>query len=112
MSSSSSSDKSFLEAVAARRSIYPLSPESPIPDSRITDLVAHTLKHTPSAFNSQTARLVLVVNEEHKKLWDIITEVYKQQLPAEKFKHAKQRFDMFRKGYGTVCYAIHLNWKK
>ena len=94
--------KPLMKAVASRRTFYALSPSSPIPDSRIQELLTETIKNTPSAFNSQTTRLVLVLKKEHEKLWDTITEVYKQQLPDEKFQHAKGRFEMFRKGYGTV----------
>lgn len=46
--------------------------------------------------------MVLVLKKEHEKLWDTITEVYKTMLPEDKFTHAKQRFDGFRAGYGTV----------
>ncbi|KAL9100331.1 MAG: hypothetical protein Q9163_004280 [Psora crenata] len=97
-------NKDFMQAVASRRTYYALSPSSPIPDSRIQEIVTQAIKHTPSSFNSQSGRLVLVLKKEHEKLWDMITEVYKQQLSAEKFEHAKARFDGFRKGYGTILF--------
>lgn len=91
-----------MTAVANRRTYYALSPTSPIPDSKIEQIVTDTIKHTPSAFNSQTTRIVLVVKEEHKKLWDMIMSVYEEMLPKEKYEHAKGRMEGFRKGYGTV----------
>ena len=94
--------KPFLATVESRRTYYQLSNESPISDARIKEIVTFALKHTPSSFNSQTSRLVLVLKKEHEKLWDTITEVYKAMLPEDKFTHAKQRFDGFRAGYGTV----------
>ncbi|KAI4148057.1 MAG: hypothetical protein L6R39_002916 [Caloplaca ligustica] len=60
--------------------------------------------HVPSAFNSQTTRAVILLNEEHKKCWDLIAEVFKQQLPAEKFERANQRFQGFKAGYGTILF--------
>ena len=33
--------------------------------------------HTPSAFNSQSARIVVLFGEDHKKLWDITEETLK-----------------------------------
>ncbi|KAL9126850.1 MAG: hypothetical protein Q9217_004177 [Psora testacea] len=96
--------KPFMRAVVSRRTYITLSHSSPIPDSRIQELVTETLKHTPSSFNSQTGRLILVLKKEHERLWDMIAEVYKQQLPADKFEHAKERFDWFRKGYGTLLF--------
>ena len=94
--------KSFVDATESRRTFYQLTNESTIPDARIKELVTHAIKHTPSAFNSQTTRVVVVLKEKHEELWDAIMEVYKVQLPAEKFEHAKGRMTGFRAAYGTV----------
>lgn len=94
--------KDFLNATETRRTNYQLTNESTISDARIKELVAHAIKHVPSAFNSQTARMVVVLKKKHEELWDAIMEVYKVQLPADKFEHAKGRMDGFRKAYGTV----------
>ena len=103
--SAPSSAASMLDAIKYRHSVYPLAHESPISNDRIEEIVKETLLNVPSAFNSQTTRLVLVLNEKHTKLWDMVREVYKQQLPAEKFERANQRFGMFQDAYGTVlCY--------
>ena len=94
--------KDFLNVTEGRRSLYQLTNESTISDARIKELVTHTIKHVPSSFNSQTARLVVVLKEKHEELWDAILEVYKVQLPADKFEHLKGRVVGFRKAYGTV----------
>ncbi|KAL8710549.1 MAG: hypothetical protein Q9225_007279 [Loekoesia sp. 1 TL-2023] len=99
-----SSTKPFFTAVKDRRTYYALDSSSPIPDSRIQEIVKHAILHCPSAFNSQTTRAVILLNEEHKKMWDITAEVYKQQLPEEKFNHANQRFQGFKAGYGTILF--------
>ncbi|KAL8722644.1 MAG: hypothetical protein Q9181_007442 [Wetmoreana brouardii] len=96
--------KPFSEAVKDRRTYYALSHESTIPDSRIQEIVKDAILHIPSAFNSQSSRAVVLLGEEHTKVWDIITEVYKQQLPEEKFNRANQRFVGFRAGYGTILF--------
>lgn len=92
----------FLETTKARRSYYQLSNESPISDTRIQEIVRHAISHVPSAFNSQTTRVVVLLRSEHEKLWDAATEVYKASLPEEPFKRAEQRFSLFRAAYGTV----------
>ena len=92
----------FFDAIKARHSVYSLSDSSPISDARIQEIVQDTLLNVPSAFNSQTTRLVLVLKQEHKKLWQLVREVYRQQLPADKFEHANQRFVGFEAAYGTV----------
>lgn len=43
-------------------------------------------------------------------MWDLVVEVFKQQLPEDKFNRANKRFPMFRAAYGTVseCFPIDL----
>lgn len=61
------SNTSFIEAIQNRRSIYPLTNKSPIPDSRVQELVTEAIKHVPSSFNSQSTRIVVLFNGEHEK---------------------------------------------
>ena len=100
----SADSKPFFQLVETRRTFYQLNNESTISDARIKELVEHTIKHVPSAFNSQTTRLVVVLKDHHVKLWDSILDVYKTMLPADKFEHAKGRMEGFRGGYGTVLF--------
>ena len=67
---------SVLDAIADRASIYAISHSSPIPDDRIAEVVSHCLKHAPGPFNVQSARVILVLGDEHYRLWDIAGEVY------------------------------------
>lgn len=91
-------------ALRERRSIYSISKESPISDQRIQELVEETIKHTPSAFNNQSTRMVLLLGGEHNRLWDITTDVLKAIVPAEQFSSTKNKMDGFRNGYGTVLF--------
>lgn len=45
---------------------------------KIKEIVEFAVKYTPSAFNSQTARLVVLFGEAHNKLWDITTETLRK----------------------------------
>ncbi|KAI4113411.1 MAG: hypothetical protein LQ345_005604 [Seirophora villosa] len=98
------STKPFFTAVKDRRTYYGLSAECPIPDARIREIVEYAILHVPSAFNSQTTRAVVLLGDEHRKMWDVTAEVYQQQLPAHKFESANKRFQGFRKGYGTILF--------
>ena len=44
-----------------------------------------TVRHVPSAFNSQSTRVVLLLGESHKKLWQIVKDALKRIVPAEAF---------------------------
>jgi predicted oxidoreductase (fatty acid repression mutant protein) len=96
--------KDFLSAVADRRSYYGISKEIVVPDERIKEIIEHSIKHTPSAFNSQSARVVLLLGKEHDKLWDITKEALRKIVPADKFKDTEDKINSFKSGYGTVLF--------
>lgn len=97
---------SFLEAVQNRRSIYPLSADIPISDARVKELVVEAIKHVPSSFNSQSTRLVVLLNAEHQKFWDFVKEVLKPQVPEDQFPKTEQRLNMFKAAHGTVSWVV------
>jgi predicted oxidoreductase (fatty acid repression mutant protein) len=96
------SNTNFLEAVANRRSIYALNKNSPISDARIEEIVTQLVKDVPSSFNSQSARLVLLLKDEHDKFWDVVRDILKAIVPEEHWEHTAGRIGGFRAGYGTV----------
>lgn len=73
------------EAIASRRTVYDLTASSPIPDSRIVELVHHVARHVPSPFNSQSARFLVLMQAEHRRLWDNARTVMAQVLPEGVF---------------------------
>jgi len=98
------SSTAFLDAVRNRRTIYGLEAKSPIPDSKIIDIVNETIKHVPSSYNSQSARAIVLLKAEHEKLWDIAIEVLKAIVPAEAFPPTLEKLNAFKAAYGTVLW--------
>ncbi|KAJ6262655.1 hypothetical protein Dda_3467 [Drechslerella dactyloides] len=96
--------KSFLEAVKARHTYYDLKDESPIPDERIEELAKTAITSCPSSFNSQSARLVLLLGDHHKKLWDITLDTLLAIIPKEQQEATTGRITGFRKAYGTILF--------
>jgi predicted oxidoreductase (fatty acid repression mutant protein) len=96
--------KNFYDAVKERRSIYAITKESPISDDKIQEIIEHAVKHTPSAFNSQSARVVLLLGKEHDKLWDITTEALRKVVPQDQFSQTEEKINSFKNGYGTVLF--------
>ncbi|MBG9791319.1 nitroreductase [Paenibacillus dendritiformis] len=94
----------FLDAVKKRRSIYAISKESVLSDEQLERLIGEAVLHTPTAFNSQSARVVVLLKEQHDKLWDLTTETLRQVVPAENFGATEEKMRSFRNGYGTVLY--------
>lgn len=93
---------SFLEAIKIRRSVLSLSKKSPIPDDRIELIVSHAIKHSPSPFNVQSCRAVILFGAEHEKLWDIGMASAKNTMPPPMFARLESKIQGFRDSYGTV----------
>ncbi|WP_040949369.1 nitroreductase family protein [Gorillibacterium massiliense] len=94
----------FLEAVKKRRSYYNISRTSTLPDDKIAEIVKDAVKYTPSSFNCQSSRAVLLLGSHHDKLWSITTETLRKIVPADNFASTEQKMKAFGAGYGTVLF--------
>lgn len=94
----------FYKAVSERRTFYGISKESPISDDKIKEVIEHAVKYTPSAFNSQSARVILLLDKQHDKLWDITKEALRMIVPADNFSSTEDKINSFHSGYGTVLF--------
>ncbi len=97
-------EKNFYAAVADRRTFYGISKERVVSDERINEVIEHAVKYTPTAFNSQSARVILLLDKQHDKLWDITMEALRKIVPADKFKPTEDKINSFKSGYGTVLF--------
>jgi predicted oxidoreductase (fatty acid repression mutant protein) len=96
--------KDFYTAIKDRRTIYGISKETPVSDDRIQEVIKDAVKYTPSAFNSQSDRVVVLFGANHDKLWDITKETLRKIVPAESFESTEQKINSFKSGYGTVLF--------
>lgn len=96
--------KNFFEAVKGRRSVYAISKESPISDEQIQKIVEEAVLHSPTSFNSQSSRAVVLLGEQHDKLWDITAETLHKIVPTEQFEGTAQKLASFKAGYGSVLF--------
>lgn len=95
----------FFDAVKARRSCYALSKEPVAADERIEEIVGEAVKHVPSAFNSQSARVVILLGGQHDRLWDLTKAELRKIVPAENFQATEDKINgAFRSGYGSILY--------
>ncbi|KAI1157463.1 nitroreductase [Nemania serpens] len=102
---SSANTITLVEAIETRRSLHKLSDDVKVADSRIEEIVRHALLHSPSPFNTQSGRTVLLARDEHKKFWDVAFEVAKASVAPPIFAAAYEpRIKMFRAAYGTILF--------
>jgi hypothetical protein len=97
-----SNQKTFFDAVKERRTYYQLNKEAPISDKQIIDIAEKAVLHVPSSFNSQSTRLVVLLNKDHETFWDYVLEVLKPLTPEEQFPSTEQKIGGFKAAKGTV----------
>ncbi|MDR3268278.1 MAG: nitroreductase family protein [Tannerella sp.] len=97
-------ERTYKEAVERRRSYYAIDKRSPISDAEIEALVRLTVTHVPSAFNSQSTGVVLLLGAHHTKLWSIVKETLRKIVPAAAFENTEKKINAFDAGYGTLLY--------
>ena len=97
--------KTLQHLTEKRRSIYALSDQLPVSNDEIVKLVEHAVLHTPSAFNSQSTRIVVLFGDDHNKLWQITEDTLRDIVDnEEQFAATKQKMDGFKAGAGTIMF--------
>lgn len=98
--------KNLRDAIKDRRSYYQLQNTSPISDKEIQSIIGHILYYAPSAFNSQSARMVLLLGDNHTKMWEITKEELKKVSKSEeRFKVTEEKVNRsFASGYATILF--------
>jgi len=94
----------FLAAASIRRSVYGIGNEELVDRERISAIVGTALRHTPSPFNVQSARVLVLFDEESSRYWSQLKERLKKNLSPEQFERASERIDGFSSGYGSVLF--------
>ena len=88
-----------------RRSVYALGKNLPISEQEVIEIIDNAVKYSPSAFNSNTAHAVVLLGDNHQKLWDITFEELGKFLSNEESKAAtKAKLDGFAAAYGTILF--------
>ena len=102
----------FVELVEKRRSIYALGTDSQYSKREITDRVREVVKQVPTAFNSQTTRVVVLFDEANNKFWDHIYNVQKDILEGGMQEWMSGVVTGAKNGIGTVLFFEDLDAAK
>lgn len=92
------------QAAETRRSIYALNNNLPISRDEVTKIVEHAVLHTPSSFNSQSTRIVVLFEQEHLKFWGFVETALRAIVPADKFAPTEQKLNGFKAGAATILF--------
>jgi predicted oxidoreductase (fatty acid repression mutant protein) len=94
----------FLNSIKARRTIYAIGKNVTVDQAKIEETIREAVKQSPSAFNSQTSRVVTLYGESHTNFWNIVRETLRKIVPAEAFEGTNQKIDSFSTGFGTALF--------
>lgn len=98
------SRQSLQQAAESRRSVYSLNKNLPVGKDEIVQIVEHAVLHTPSSFNSQSARVVVLFGEEHDKVWQFVEDALRAVVPADSFEPTAQKLNLFKAGAATILF--------
>lgn len=95
---------SFINSLKQRRTQYALGKNISLSHEEVAKLVSDAIKHSPTSFNSQSSRAVVLFGAQHEKLWNIAKEELRKIVPAESFASTEAKIDSFAAGAGTVLF--------
>ncbi|NLN72373.1 MAG: nitroreductase family protein [Thermoplasmatales archaeon] len=89
--------------VSRRRSTYDLG-KTTLTEDMISRLERIAMD-VPSAYNSQSQRIMLLLNKEHDALWDIVESSLRRKIGDERYERKTfEKIDSFRAAAGTVLF--------
>ena len=95
---------SFLDQIKQRRTIYAVGKNVTLDQDVIEQTIQEAVRFSPSAFNSQTSRIVTLYGESHHKFWNIVRENLRKIVPAGAFASTDAKISSFEAGFGTVLF--------
>ena len=95
----------FTELQTKRRSIYALGKNVELSNQELVDTIQGAILQTPSAFHSQTTRVVILLDKESDAFWnEIAYSELEKVTSAEAFEATKQRLAGFAQAKGTILF--------
>lgn len=94
----------MLDKLKKRRTQYALGKNLPISETQVEALVKEAIRLSPSSFNSQSSRAVILFGKESDKFWSIAREALRAIVPASDFEATNQKINSFASGAGTVLF--------
>ena len=92
------------QAIQTRRSNYSINNKTQMSDEEIIKRIQIAVKNCPSAFNSQSSRVVVLLNEEHKKFWQLTFAELQKHVSKDKISATENKINSFAAGKGTLLF--------
>lgn len=100
----------FLDLINKRRTIYAIGKRVEHSSDYLTDLIENAIKQSPSSFNSQSSRAVILFGAQHEKFWGFVKAKLKSYAKDEAAAaKTDAKMDSFAAGVGTVLFFEDMN---
>jgi hypothetical protein len=94
----------IIDSLKMRRSRYDLSKKTTLNEQQLQAILEGALLHTPTAYNSQSGRLILLLKEQHDALWDIVLAALKPLVGPKEWAKTEAKVNAFKQAYGTILF--------
>ena len=91
-------------AIETRRSIYAIGKRKVVDERTVRKIVEFATKQVPSAFNSQSARVVVLFGSESDRFWTLVHDALKKIVPPDAFPQTEAKLTSFAAGLGTILF--------
>lgn len=99
----------FTQLVKSRRTRYAIGNNADVTKEEVVARLREVAKEVPTAFNSQTSRLVVVFGEDNEKLWGHILDVQKEVLQGEMWDMMSGVMQGAKGAFGTILFFEDLD---
>lgn len=93
-----------IESLRKRRSQYVLGRKVTQSQAEIEALIKDAIRLSPSSFNSQSSRAVILFNGQSERFWELTREALRPLVPADAFEATEKKLASFAAGVGTVLF--------
>ncbi|HLR16455.1 MAG TPA: nitroreductase family protein [Alcanivoracaceae bacterium] len=95
----------LLSAYRKRRTQYALGNDLPVSREEVETLIKEAIKESPSAFNSQSSRALILFGDESVQFWNgLVADALRPLVPADAFAETEQKLAGFAAGAGTILF--------
>ncbi len=94
-----------LNLISKRRSVYAIGKNVTQSTEYLTQLIQDVVKQSPSSFNSQSSRVVILFNQAHSDFWAFVDQTLQQYAKDEaSAQKTAAKIASFEAGFGTVLF--------
>lgn len=95
---------SFLDEMQKRRSYYELSNRVSLSPEYLTQLIKDATRCCPSALNSQSARVVILLEHSHQRFWEMVENTQRHSVASVVWESVAHKINRCASAFGTVLF--------